>query len=110
MNIQTERLENHTARFTVELDTDRLEQAKQAAAKKIAKRVNIPGFRKGKVPYKILLKYVGEGALLDEIDETEAGECADAEFEEVSAGNSFTISLWSIHRDLDPSMVQNELR
>ena len=66
MNIQTERLENHTARFTVELDTDRLEQAKQAAAKKIAKRVNIPGFRKGKVPYKILLKYIGEGALLED--------------------------------------------
>ncbi|MEO8609612.1 MAG: trigger factor [Chloroflexota bacterium] len=66
MNIQTERLDNHTARFTVELDTDRLEQAKQAAAKKIAKRVNIPGFRKGKVPYKILLNYVGEGALLED--------------------------------------------
>jgi trigger factor len=66
LNIQTERLDNHTARFTVELDIDRLEQAKQAAAKKIAKRVNIPGFRKGKVPYKILLNYVGEGALLED--------------------------------------------
>lgn len=66
MNIQTERLENHTARFTVELDTDRLEQAKQTAARQLAKRVNIPGFRKGKVPYKILVNYVGEGALLDD--------------------------------------------
>lgn len=66
MNIQTERLDNHTARFTVELDTNRLEQAKQTAAKNIAKRVNIPGFRKGKVPYKILLNYVGEAALLED--------------------------------------------
>ena len=66
MNIQTERLENHTARFTVELDATRLEQAKQAAAKKLAKRVNIPGFRKGKVPYKILVNYVGEGAILED--------------------------------------------
>jgi trigger factor len=66
LNIQTERLENHTARFTVELDMDRLERAKQTAAKNIAKRVNIPGFRKGKVPYKILLKYVGEGAVLED--------------------------------------------
>jgi trigger factor len=28
--------------------------------------VNIPGFRKGKVPYKILLNYIGEGAILED--------------------------------------------
>lgn len=66
MNIQTERLENHTARFTVELDSERLEHAKQTAARKLAQRVNIPGFRKGKAPYRILLNYVGEGAVLEE--------------------------------------------
>lgn len=66
MNIQTERLENHTARFTVELETDRLEQAKQDAARRLSKRVNIPGFRKGKIPYRILLNYVGEPAVLEE--------------------------------------------
>lgn len=66
MNIQTERLENHTARFTVEVDVDRLEKAKQSAARKIAKQVNIPGFRRGKAPYKILVNYVGEGAILEE--------------------------------------------
>jgi trigger factor len=66
LNIQTERLDNHTARFTVELEADRLEKAKQTAAKQLAKRVNIPGFRKGKVPYKILLNYVGEGAVLED--------------------------------------------
>jgi len=66
LNIQTERLDNHTARFTVELEADRLEQAKQSAARQIAKRVNIPGFRKGKVPYKILVNYIGEGALLED--------------------------------------------
>jgi trigger factor len=66
LNIQTERLENHTARFTVELDAERLEQAKQEAARKLAKRVNVPGFRKGKVPYRILVSYVGEGAVLED--------------------------------------------
>lgn len=66
MNIQTERLENHTARFTVELDSERLEQAKQTAARKLAQRVNIPGFRKGKAPYRILVNYIGEGAVLEE--------------------------------------------
>jgi trigger factor len=66
LNIQTERLDDHTARFTVALDAARLEAAKQEAAKKLAKRVNIPGFRKGKVPYRILVSYVGEGALIED--------------------------------------------
>ncbi|MFN8376733.1 MAG: trigger factor [Anaerolineae bacterium] len=70
MNIQTERIENHIARLTVEVDTDRLEKAKQSAARKIANRVNIPGFRKGKAPYRILVSYVGEAAILEEAVET----------------------------------------
>lgn len=70
MNIQTERLADHTARFTVEVEAERLEKAKRAAAKKIARRVNIPGFRKGKAPYNILVNYIGEGAILeDALDE-----------------------------------------
>ena len=66
MNVQTERLENHTARFTVEVEAERLEQAKREAARKLAGRVNIPGFRKGKAPYKVLVSYVGEGAVLED--------------------------------------------
>ncbi len=66
MNIQTERLENHTARLTVPIEAKQLEQAKQDAARKISKKVNIPGFRKGKVPYRILLQYIGEGSILEE--------------------------------------------
>lgn len=66
MNIQTERLENHTARFTVEVDNERLEKAKRTAAGRLAKRVNIPGFRKGKAPYKVLVSYLGEGAILED--------------------------------------------
>lgn len=70
MNVQTERLENHTARLTVEIDAERLEKAKQEAARKIARQVNIPGFRKGKAPYRVLVNYVGEGAILEEAVET----------------------------------------
>jgi trigger factor len=66
LNVQTERLENHTARFTVEVEAERLEQAKREAARKLAARVNIPGFRKGKAPYKVLVSYVGEGAVLED--------------------------------------------
>ena len=66
MNIQTERLEDQTARVTVEIDTDRLDTAKHKAAQQISRKVNIPGFRKGKVPYRVLLNYVGEAAILED--------------------------------------------
>ncbi|MFN8529868.1 MAG: trigger factor [Anaerolineae bacterium] len=66
MNIQVERQENHTARMTVELDVERFAAAKQQAARKLSNRLNIPGFRKGKAPYRIVLNYVGEGAINEE--------------------------------------------
>jgi trigger factor len=66
LNIQIEHLENHTARLTVEVAPERLEKAMQAASRRIARKVNIPGFRKGKAPYPIIVRYVGEGAVLEE--------------------------------------------
>ncbi len=66
MNIQTERLENHTVRFTVEVGAERLEQAMRSSAARLARRVNIPGFRKGKAPYKVLVSYLGEGPILED--------------------------------------------
>jgi trigger factor len=66
LNIQTERLEDQTARVTVEIDTARLDSAKVKAAQQISRKVNIPGFRKGKVPYRVLLNYVGEAAILED--------------------------------------------
>jgi trigger factor len=66
LNIQTERLEDQTARVTVEIDSERLDAAKQKAARQISTKVNIPGFRKGKVPYRVLVNYVGEPAILEE--------------------------------------------
>jgi len=70
LNIQTEHLQDHTARFIVEIDMDRLDKSKQKAARAIAGRVNIPGFRKGKAPYRILVQYVGEANILqDAVDD-----------------------------------------
>ncbi len=66
MNTQTELLNDNTARLTVEVEPERLEKAKQTAAQKLAKRLNIPGFRKGKAPYRVVLSYVGEGAIIED--------------------------------------------
>lgn len=66
MNIQTEQLADHTAKMTVEVAPDRLEKAKQKAARQISGKVNIPGFRKGKAPYSILVRYFGEEAIVND--------------------------------------------
>ena len=66
LNLQTERIENHRAQFTIEIETDQLEDAKRQAARKISRQVRIKGFRKGKAPYKLVLQRVGEGAVLEE--------------------------------------------
>lgn len=66
MNIQTERLDNHMARLIVEVEPDRWNNAKQTAARKLSQRLSIPGFRKGKAPYNVVLRYVGEPAIIED--------------------------------------------
>ena len=66
MNLRTERIDNHRAQFTIEIESNQLEDAKRKAARKISRQVRIKGFRKGKAPYGLVVKHVGEGAVLEE--------------------------------------------
>ena len=66
MNLQTERIENHRAQLTIEIEMDQLDAAKKQAARQISRRVRIKGFRKGKAPYRLIAQYVGEAAILEE--------------------------------------------
>ncbi len=66
LNLQTERIENHRAQLTIEIEEDQLTSAKQKAARQISQRVRIKGFRKGKAPYRIVAQHVGEAAILEE--------------------------------------------
>ena len=50
MNVTKEQIENHQVVLTIEVETDKLQKAMDAAFKHQASRVNIPGFRKGKAP------------------------------------------------------------
>jgi len=63
---QIEKLDNHTARLVVEVAQERVEKAMQQAAQRISRQVNIPGFRRGKAPYKIILQRVGAENVLNE--------------------------------------------
>ncbi len=69
MKIETEIRDDHQARLTVELDESSMEDAKQRAARKLARQVKIPGFRPGKAPYAMILRQIGEGAILEEATE-----------------------------------------
>ncbi len=66
MTTQIEHLDNHTARLIVEVAPERVDKAMHDAARRIAREVNIPGFRKGKAPYNIVLQRIGQKAVLGE--------------------------------------------
>jgi trigger factor len=54
------------AKITVEVPFEELRPSLDAAYQAIAKQVNIPGFRKGKVPPAIIDRQIGRGPVLDE--------------------------------------------
>src|SRR4051794_16895764 len=54
------------AKLTVEVPFEELKPSLDAAYKKIAQQINVPGFRKGKVPPMVIDRQVGRGAVLDE--------------------------------------------
>jgi trigger factor len=66
LNVQTEHLENHTARLTVEVDAARLDKALHQAARKLSKKGRIPGFRPGKAPFNVVMNMYGHEYVLAE--------------------------------------------
>jgi trigger factor len=63
MSAKWEKQENNQGVLTVEVDKEEFDKALDQAFKKVVKRVNIPGFRKGKVPRKIFEARFGVEAL-----------------------------------------------
>ena len=66
MKSAVETLSPTRAKLTVEVPFEELKPSLDAAYQKIAKQINIPGFRRGKVPPQIIDRQVGRGAVLDE--------------------------------------------
>lgn len=66
MNISTEKTKDCQLRLTVEVDPERVEQHLRSASRRLATKVNIPGFRKGKAPYDVIFRMLGKEALYEE--------------------------------------------
>ncbi|HEY0902700.1 MAG TPA: trigger factor, partial [Marmoricola sp.] len=66
MKSAVETLNPTRAKLTIEVEFEELKPSLDAAYQRIAKQVNIPGFRKGKVPPPVIDRQVGRGAVLDE--------------------------------------------
>lgn len=62
MKTTVEPLEGNKVKLSIEIDEQEFESAIDAAFRKIAKEVRIPGFRPGKAPRRVLEAQVGKGA------------------------------------------------
>ena len=66
MKTESEKLSPTRVKLTVEVPFDELKPAVETATKKIADQVQIPGFRKGKVPSKLVEQRFGRPAIMQE--------------------------------------------
>ncbi len=91
--------ENNRGVLTVEVDEEKLGEALNQAFKKVVKDVNLPGFRKGKVPRPIFEKRFGVEALYQDAVEILVPEAYQSAVEETGELNLWinqrlTLSNW----------------
>lgn len=79
-----EKQENNRAKLTISVPPEAFGAAVQQAYQKTAKRYNVPGFRKGKAPRKVIETMYGEGAFYEEAFEIVWGDAYDAALAEHS--------------------------
>ncbi len=66
MNVTVDKLEKSMAKLTIEVSAEDFDKAIDAVYRKQRNKVNIPGFRRGKAPRKLIEKIYGEGIFLEE--------------------------------------------
>ena len=66
MKSAVETLSPTRAKLTVEVPFEELKPSLDAAYQQIAKQINVPGFRRGKVPPAVIDRQIGKGAILEQ--------------------------------------------
>jgi len=69
LTIQTEQDDQRQMMMTVEVPEERVEKEMRQAARKLARDIHIPGFRRGKAPYGVILRRVGRETLRADVIE-----------------------------------------
>ena len=104
MSLQVEKLEHNMAKLTIEVGPEELEKALEKAYQKNKGKISVPGFRKGKVPRKMIEKMYGPevfyedaaNALIPEAYDKALEECTEdivsspkIEVTQIEAGKNF---------------------
>ena len=82
MKVTVENGENQQVTLTIEVEAAEVNKAVNQACKRLANRVSIPGFRKGKAPRMIVERHVGKDAVLQEAFDIVAPKALSKAFDE----------------------------
>lgn len=107
MKIETLPREDHQMTMVVELETEQMESARRKAARRIAEKVNIPGFRRGKAPYEIVRRLYGDNVLNEEAVEILVEEIYPKALEQAGLKPAVAGSLENIESLEPPKFVFN---
>jgi trigger factor len=66
VNVTKEKTENCQAYLTIEMEPAEVEKALETSYRRLVKKTNVPGFRKGKTPRAVLERYLSKGGLLED--------------------------------------------
>lgn len=84
MKVNAEKIDKHITVLEIEVDTVEVNKAFDRAFQKLSQKVNIPGFRKGKAPRKIIETRVGKEAVKEEALDVALPESYNAALKEVN--------------------------
>ena len=82
MKVTVENGENQQVTLAIEVEAAEVNKAVDQACKRLANRVSIPGFRKGKAPRMIVERHVGKDAVLQEAFDIVAPKALSKAFDE----------------------------
>ena len=69
MKFSQKKIDDYNIELTITEDAATFDKAIKQATRMLGERVNIPGFRKGKIPPKILEQHLGKDAIINEASE-----------------------------------------
>lgn len=67
MKITSEPIGERQLSMTIEVDEQRVTRAQRRVARQISREINIPGFRRGKAPYSVIVQRLGQEVAREEL-------------------------------------------